>query len=151
MNIRVVREPSVSRTTLGVVFVDGHFFSFCLEDEIRERAGEPVAAWKVYGQTAIPAGRYRVTLSHSPKFGRVLPELRDVPGFVGIRIHPGNTHAESEGCLLLGVQRSGVRVIESAKACSAFEQLVSAAIGREERVWIDIENPPIPGGSEGEV
>lgn len=152
VNIRLIREPSYQATTLGVVFVDGRFFSFALEDEVRERPGVPVDAWKVAGNTAIPAGRYRVRLTHSPRFGRVLPELVDVPGFTGIRIHPGNTSEDTEGCLLLGVQRADARVLSSRAACAELERRIRAALDRDDEVWIDIENPPAgAGASTGEV
>lgn len=65
MRLRLVREPSLEGATLGCLFVDGHFAAFTLEDEIRERPGEPVGAWKVPGATAIPAGRYRVIVTPS--------------------------------------------------------------------------------------
>lgn len=151
MNLRVIREPSQQNTTLSVVFVDRRFFSFGLEDQIRERAGEPVSAWKVYGQTAIPAGRYRVVLTPSQRFGRVLPELLEVPGFTGIRIHPGNSEKDTSGCLLLGVQRANVRVLGSAKACDELDRLIRAALDRGEQIWIDIENPPAAGGPAEET
>src|SRR5690348_11501219 len=102
MNLRLIREPSLMGTTLGVLFVDGRFRAFSLEDEISDV--------KVPGQTCIPAGRYQILLTWSPKFNKVLPELMNVPGFTGVRIHAGNTKADTAGCVLLGVQRSGVNL-----------------------------------------
>ena len=51
----------------------------------------PVRPWgvRVKGKTAVPAGVYDVALTRSPKFGRMLPILIDVPGMTGIRIHRG--------------------------------------------------------------
>ena len=80
-------------------------------------------AWKVPGQTAIPAGRYSVCLTMSARFGRVLPLLVGVPGFSGIRIHTGNVIDDTEGCILVGRRRSGVRIAESRMA---FRKLMEA-------------------------
>lgn len=141
MTIRVIREPSLNATTLSVVMVDDRFFSFGLEDAIREVSGKPVASWKVPGETAIPAGRYRLAMTYSPKFQRVMPEVLDVPGFDGIRIHAGNSQADTQGCLLLGVQRAGARVIDSVKACAMLTTFIEAAEKRGDATWILFENP----------
>ena len=87
--------------TLSRVYLDGkelHDLSgkqiVGLEDEFR--------MIKVYGETRIPAGRYRMVISLSPKFKRNLIEILNVLGFSGIRWHSGNTEDETDGCLLVG-------------------------------------------------
>lgn len=142
MNLRLIREPSAQETTLGVLFVDGVFRAFTLEDQIREIPGRPVKDWKVYGVTAIPAGRYRVQVTWSPRFQRRLPELFDVPGYTGIRIHPLNTARESEGCIGCGLQRAGASIQQSRMAQQVVQDLIELAESRGDEVWIDIENPP---------
>jgi hypothetical protein len=132
MTIRILREPTLNETTLGVVMVDGVFRCFSLEDAVREV--------KVPGETAIPAGRYRVALTHSPKFGRVLPEVLDVPGFTGVRLHPGNSNADTDGCVLLGYQRKGAFIEQSRLACDKVQEQISAAAARGEQCWLLIEN-----------
>ena len=102
MLLRLVREPSRDESTHGVLFVDGRFECFTLEDVVREVEGQPVTAWKVPRRTAIPAGRYRIDLTMSQRFGRILTILVDVPGFAGVRIHPGNTAVDTAGCILPG-------------------------------------------------
>lgn len=141
MNLRVIREPSLNDTTFGVLFVDDRFFAFTLEDQLREVSGRPVSTWKVPGATAIPAGRYPVVVTPSPKFGRALPEVLHVPGFSGIRIHPGNRHTDTEGCLLVGAVREGVEIRESRTACDRLQAAVVAALVRGQQVWIRVENP----------
>lgn len=141
MNLRVIREPSRDGATLGSLYVNNVWQCWTLEDVIREQPGVQVAAWKVAHQTAIPAGRYRVVLTLSQRFGRVLPLLWGVPGFDGVRMHSGNTAADTEGCLLLGQDRQGATVQRSRVACEAlFAQLAGVAPG--EGIWISIENPP---------
>lgn len=135
MRIRVVREPSIDGTTLSVWFVDGRFESFGLEDQLR------APGVKVPGATAIPAGSYNVVLTPSSRFGRLLPLLVDVPGFSGIRIHPGNTIADTSGCLLPGRLRAANRVGDSRVACDQLVQKIDAAIARGERVTVRLENP----------
>lgn len=152
MNIRVCRQPTdPTGATLGKVFIDGAFFGFALEDAIRERPGEPVAAWKIAGRTAIPAGRYRVALTFSPRFRRLMPELRNVPGFTGIRIHSGNLPKDTEGCLLLGMSKGAGRVLQSVEACAKLQARIQAELARGEATWIEIENPPIIVGASEEA
>jgi hypothetical protein len=138
MQLRLIREPSKDGATLGVLFVDGTFECFVLEDVLREQPGQPVSAWKVPGDTAIPAGRYRVDITQSPRFKRRLPLLAHVPGFEGIRIHPGNAPGDTEGCLLPGRVRGKGLVMESRLA---FDILFHRLDTATDPVWIDIENP----------
>ena len=105
MNLRVIREPSTVAATMGILLIDGVFTCWTLEDVVR-----PV---KIPGETAIPAGRYDVRLSLSQRFQKVLPEVLAVPGFTGIRVHAGNTQADTHGCVLVGRVRVYDRVEES--------------------------------------
>lgn len=140
MTLRLIREPSIAGVTLGHLFLDDRHFCYALEDEIRERVGVAVEAWKKPGETAIPAGRYPVVITESRRFRRPLPELLNVPGFSGIRIHPGNSEVDTEGCLLLGMtlDRQHRRVRESRMACEAVQAFIAAT---PSPVWIVIENP----------
>jgi hypothetical protein len=99
MVIKVIRETYTEDTTVGVVLVDGKFFGYCLEDVVR---GTGI---KVHGKTAIPAGRYEVIVNQSNRFKREMPLLLNVTNFEGIRIHGGNTHEDTEGCLLIAKNR----------------------------------------------
>ena len=126
MNLLLTRNPSYLTCTIGNLYVDGAFECATLEDAVREIAGVPVARWKVKGKTAIPAGTYTVQLTFSNRFQKVMPQLLDVPGFEGVRIHPGNTAADTEGCLLPGVVRHGEAVRESR---IAYVHLLSLLMG----------------------
>ena len=112
MEIQVRRRKSSAYSTLSEIYVDGELVCFALEDPVRERPGVPVEEWKIKGETAIPAGRYRVQIMWSPRFARFLPRLQDVPGFVGVLIHPGNYPRDTEGCILPGTQIAGDAVVE---------------------------------------
>ena len=107
MELLLKRTWFTPLSTIGELFVDGAFECFILED--REREGQP----KVPGVTAIPRGRYEVRITPSPRFKRDLPLLIDVPGYSGVRIHPGNVPADTEGCLLPGRVRVQDKVLES--------------------------------------
>lgn len=119
----------------GEMYLDGVLLGQTLEDEDRhlENGGE-----KDYGDTAIPRGRYRVTLSFSNRFQKLMPEVHDVPGFVGIRIHGGNTTHNTMGCPLLG----SVRTADGIAKCSyPNEKLIDAleyAAERNEPVWLEV-------------
>ena len=143
MVITLQRRPSVSGATIGKVSIDGAFVCYSLEDEIREVPGQPVEAWKVAGKTAIPAGEYSVTLEDSPRFGPDTINLLDVPGFKFIRMHGGNTAADTEGCPLLGMQATDTTLMggTSRPAVALVKGEVSRAIERGELVTIVIRNP----------
>lgn len=92
--------------TIGKLYLDGVYFCDTLEDPVRDynKDGDldDPGEKKVWGETAIPYGTYKVKLSYSPKFKRILPRLFDVPHFEGILIHRGNTAKDSHGCILVG-------------------------------------------------
>lgn len=101
----------------------------------------PFAGVKIPGVTAIPAGRYRAYLTMSPKFGRVLPILVNVPQYEGIRCHQGASAEHTEGCIITGLEIAGnLREVVGGKA--AENQLVEWFRAYEkEEIWFDIRNP----------
>jgi hypothetical protein len=143
MRLRLERDVSRFAATIGRLFVDDVFECFILEDAIREQPGKPVALWKVKGRTAIPAGTYAVVITESARFRRPLPLLVDVPGFSGIRIHSGNTHEDTEGCLIPGRARGVATVKESGVAFRALFAKLEAAIAAGEQIHISIVNPAL--------
>lgn len=138
MHITVDRVELTPDATIGSLSVDGKWLCWTCEDAVREVPGQPVAAWKVPGKTAIPEGTYHVVVTKSQRFGRSLPELLDVPGFTGIRIHTGNTSADTEGCILPGLTRAGQSVGLSRRA---FDQLFTLIRESRDRVTIELRNP----------
>lgn len=94
MLLELTRGKSSAKSTIGMLKVDGFFECYTLEDVVRPE--------KIKGETAIPAGTYKVILNESVRFKRLLPLVLSVPGYEGVRIHPGNTDADTEGCILVG-------------------------------------------------
>ena len=129
MLLQLEREPSTKKSTSGRLFVDGKFLCYTLEDVIRDV--------KVYGETAIPAGEYEVRLSRSPRFQKVLPEVLEVPNFVGIRIHAGNTAEDSHGCILVGSEQQKDKVLGSRVA---LEKLMSILEKATDKITLVIQN-----------
>lgn len=102
MKLSVVRSFFLEKCTIGKMFIDGQDLGiFTLEDVVR------ADGIKIPGATAIPAGAYKVIIDFSNHFQRDLPHILDVPNFVGVRIHPGNTDSDTQGCLLLGLDWDG--------------------------------------------
>jgi len=143
---KVVREP-VTRVvagenfTLGRVYLDNVFFCHSCEDEDRflERSFEDIAERKVYGRTAIPRGRYKVVTSMSHRFGKVLPEVLDTPGFSGIRIHGGNRAEDSLGCILVGRVRTSSGIAQCAETVQRIIRQIDDAAELGIETWLEIE------------
>ena len=93
---------------------------------------------KVYGKTCIPNGTYTVVLSYSNRFKRILPELLNVPHFLGIRIHSGNSSKDTEGCIILGPKSKGDWVTASRVAFNKVYKLLQDAVTRKEEITITI-------------
>jgi Family of unknown function (DUF5675) len=143
MNLYVRCIQRMTSRTLSGLFVndDANQRCYVVEDVVREQPDVPVAEWKVYGKTAIPAGRYRVTLEESVRFGHDTLTLNDVPGFTQVRMHSGNDETHTEGCLLLGYEiypNGTIRFGTTIGAVLDIKSLVRKAIDTGEEVWITI-------------
>lgn len=112
MQLQLHRTDRTDTSTIGELAVDGKFQCYILEDVDRHLTSDTLQN-KVHGKTAIPAGTYEIAVTFSTRFNKPLPLLLNVPGFEGIRIHPGNTSADTEGCLLPGTTKGPDKVLNS--------------------------------------
>lgn len=143
--LEVRREIANDTSTEGVLIADGWRLCHTLEPRTRRlRKTDPpavIARAKAEGPAAIPAGRYRVGMRPSARFGRELPRLAGVPGFEGVLIHAGNSAADSRGCVLVGRRAPGAILTDSRKALAEVCRLVRAAEAEGRDVLIDITDP----------
>lgn len=132
MKINVKRIHLTTDYTVGEIAINGEKMGFTLEDTVRN-------GHKIPGRTAIPAGEYRVHISASNRFKRLLPILLEVPGFTGVRIHPGNSSADTDGCILVGAMWGGGDWISQSRvAFDAIYTKIYAAWRRGEPITLEI-------------
>lgn len=138
------------KRTIGELFANGRKLSDTLEDTLRElpkkcpetsKFKPCVCPEKVYGQTCIPAGRYRVRYLYSNRFKRKYPCLQNVPHFLGILIHAGSNENHTEGCILVGtLAQDGQHLTDTFAARERVCKIVEDAEKSGLEVWITIKN-----------
>ncbi len=105
--------------TIGSWYDDGVYLCDIIEDKVRDlnKDGDLLdeGEGKVFGETAIPYGKYAMELSMSPKFKRLLPMILNVKHFTGIRVHKMNTAKDSHGCIGPGENKIKGGIINSEK------------------------------------
>jgi hypothetical protein len=138
VDLLVVRNPSVNGATLGRLYIDGTAFCDTLEDEDRKLED---GGLKVYGQTAIPRPKepYQVILDWSHRFQRELPKILGVGQFSGVRIHPGNSKSDTDGCLLVGRRNSVDNIADSRATFNKLFDRLNEAYDRGERITLMIK------------
>lgn len=141
MKLTLKRIALRSTYAIGRLYVDGNYFCDTLEDTVRDLNknckfdnGEK----KVYGKTAIPYGTYEIKWTYSPRFKKYTPQLMNVPSFEGIRIHSGNTSADTEGCLILGENKQVGKVLNSRATINKFYPIIKKACSKG-KVTIEIK------------
>ena len=150
MELRLKRIARKETYTIGRLYVDGNYCCDTIEDRDRGLSQSlPVSvniAKKRKGMTAIPTGRYRVTLEvKSPRFSKFksyawcdgyLPRLINVPAFDGILIHAGNTAANTDGCLLVGENKVVGKVLNSMDTLKRLYEILKSA---KDSIYITVE------------
>ena len=136
MNLSLIRDDDPDgKHNFGKFYIDGLYFGETLEDKDRFLEAGGV---KVQNDTAIPRGRHKVTVSMSQRFGRPMPEIHDVPGFSGVRIHGGNVEADTAGCPLLGTTRTADGIANCKGVNDRLMNRLHAAEARNEDVWLEV-------------
>jgi hypothetical protein len=153
MELKLKRIALRETYTIGKLYVNGVYICDTCEDKVRDlnKDGDLLDAGesKIQNQTAIPYGRYEVTIKvKSPKFSQksiynwcngYLPRLLNVKHFDGILIHAGNTAQDSAGCILVGENKVVGKVINSMIALKKLYPVLKTASDRGEKIWISIE------------
>lgn len=138
MILKLVRNSLKPGFTEGKLYVDNVIECFTVEDEDRHLESGGI---KVQNQTAIPRGRYKVTISMSTRFNKFMLEVLNVPGFAGIRIHSGNSSKDTEGCIILGAVNSHLDdnwVSSSKIAVDRLFTKVKKALSNKQEVWLEV-------------
>lgn len=140
--------------TIGNLYVDGEWFCNALEDKDRGLSQtmplEEIKETKVYGETAIPTGRYEVRMDIvSPKyngvkwykdnFGGRMPRLESVKGFSGILIHSGNTALDSNGCILVGMNKAKGKVLDSRATFQKLWKILEQARKAGKTIYLTVQ------------
>lgn len=147
MELRVRRIAMRSEYTIGKLYINDEYFCDCLENKVRDKNEA-----KIMGKTAIPYGRYSLTLSvRSTKFSNFakypwakkydgyLPRFTNVPNFIGVLVHPGNTSADTDGCLLVGQNKEKGKVLNSVATFNRLmDEYLVPATRRGEKINITI-------------
>lgn len=148
MKIDLIRKTFTDKSTIGEVYINGAFFSFSLEDKDRNLYQntplEEIRSIKVFGETCIPYGTYKVIYDYSQHFKKNTPHIIEVPGFESIRIHAGNRPEDTEGCILIGYT-AGEDIIQfSLPAINNFlNYYFLPSISRNEEITIEIKKKVI--------
>ena len=153
MNILLDRKWKLATYTIGRLYVDGKYFSDTLEDTDRgldsNMSLDVLKRKKLAHITAIPTGRYQVTMNVvSPRMNRSsfykqfgggrVPRLLNVPAYEGILIHCGNTAKDTDGCILVGKNTKVGMVLESRQTYANLYPLLEATAKKGEKIWITI-------------
>ena len=142
MKIDLHRKWRKKGYSIGILSIDGKRICETLEDQDRglscDMPLEQIKKLKVYGETAIPIGRYQITWTYSPRFKKMLPLLNGVPGYEGIRIHPLNKAKETQGCIGCGRNTEVGTITNSRYWTNKVNSLIEAACKRKEEVTITI-------------
>lgn len=135
---RIALRPTY---TIGKLYIDNVYFCDTIEDTVRDtnKSGKfDNGEQKIKGKTAIPYGTYEIKWTYSPRFKKYTPQLMNVPSFEGIRVHAGNTSADTEGCLILGENKQVGKVLNSRATINKFYPIIKEACSNG-KVTIEIK------------
>ena len=152
MKLKLDRRFKGTAYTIGSLYINDEYFCDTIEDIDRgimqSTSLDEIKKIKVQHQTAIPRGKYDITLKvQSPKYSKrsqynfckgYLPRLLNVPGFEGILIHIGNKPEDSSGCILVGENKVKGQVINSTATFKKLYEKLKEASDNNEKITIEI-------------
>lgn len=153
MELRIKRIKKTEKVTIGTLSINGAYVCDTLEDKDRGLKSTDslvdINKLKVRAETAIPTGKYKVTLKvQSPRFAAksyykkfcngYLPRLLDVKGFSGVLIHRGVNETHTEGCVLVG-KASGNILVDSQRCFETLYNKLKDASDKGEAINLTIE------------
>lgn len=150
MKLTVKLIANRSTYSISKLYIDGVYFCDVLEDTQRGLTQydsiETIKSKKIYGDTAIPRGTYKITMdvvsskfksrSWAKPYGGKIPRLIDVPGYEGVLIHPGNTSSDTLGCILVGNNNIVGKVTNSV---NTFHALMKKLLSDKDDITITLE------------
>ena len=153
MELKLKRIALKKEYTIGRLYIDGKYFCDTLEDTVRDlnKNGKFVnGEKKIAGLTAIPYGKYEVTLKvRSPRYSKIqkymdfcggyMPRLLKVLDFEGILMHPGTTAKDSAGCILIGKNTIVGKLTDSWNTWKKLYLLMKSISAKGEKIFITIE------------
>jgi len=143
MELRLFRKEFSEVSTIGQLFIDKDCYCDTLEDKDRQIQimGAPLewkSSLKIPAHTAIPYGKYELITNFSNRFKQDMPLLLNVPDFLGVRIHNGNTHEHTEGCILVGIKSGADFIGKSKQTYRSLYPIIAKAV-KKGKVFITIE------------
>lgn len=143
MKIVIKRIAKKNTYTIGKLYINDKYFCDTLEDKDRgltdSMSVSDILKIKVKGETCIPSGTYKVDYTYSPRFKKKMPLVCNVKGFDGIRFHAGNTDKDSEGCILVGLNKIKGKLIDSRITYHQFDIVIQNAVNLKQDIKLIIE------------
>jgi hypothetical protein len=132
-HLLLLRHTFTEKSSGSDLHINGDYFCHTLEDPSRGRGV------KLYGRTCIPEGTYYVDVTMSTRFNREMPIIYNqangyqlIAGdieFKGLRFHGGNTHVDTEGCVLVAFNKVNDDTIQGTAESALTERLIK--LGRK--------------------
>ena len=136
MKLLVIRSEFYGESTIGKLFVNSNYFCDTLEDTDRKLEFYPNN--KINGMTAIARGIYEIEMMYSNHFKKNMPFLKNVKNYLGVMIHPGNTNADTLGCILVGKKVNSNFITDSKNTFLRLMSIIEIAMENNEKITIEI-------------
>jgi len=128
MDLKLQRITFTDKSTIGELTLNGDKLCYTLELPVKD----------ALPGSAIPPGLYPVLDLPSPRFGRNVPHIEDIPNRSNILIHWGNYPTDTEGCILVGMTAETDFIGNSRKAFDLLYGLFKTALTAGEDVRLEV-------------